>query len=487
MRFENLRTRCLFCDHVSADAFNSADRMCRRTGCASHTVIPTDQTDFYVSTIPEFRGDLPKQTPSIEEIEMKIGAAEPLANGRPNPAQLPPIDGHLGVADTFALDSTEPRQNGHQYEGWRIEYPYKRDILDEDFGLKCGNPILLNIGTQLGIEVDVLDFSTHYISRTMKDPRSWSIVNLALEKGIRHLALWTAGNAGLSLARLVYMVNHRLPPEKRIQVYCIVKADLDPNILCQLEQWQAYVVIDHTSRDDYSPILKEDDVWQMIASNLSKKPAPEERWHVTDGWDGVGILNYYQVALQVLTASLVDSTTVGKEAEQQYDAAIIPVGSGDMFMGFYLASVDGFHRDRRPKMFAAVPPAGRNIFSGVREETTRTRPSAAGKLEGDYTPLAYALRHLESNGKIGKLEIDDPTHRLGVSILRGIQPHCPFPFEPSAALAFSAVQKYRQIRPPRGRHGALNLKKRILVVSSGSGLMPNSETMWLRKYWFGQG
>src|SRR5258706_10734229 len=109
--------------------------------------------------------------------------------------------------------------------------PYRTDML-ANLGLSLGRPTVYRCARLEGVgafaKVYVLDMSTFYWSHTLKDPRSWAILNVAIAKGIRHLALYTAGNAGISLARLAYAVNKRLAPEQRISIYALVDETVAP-------------------------------------------------------------------------------------------------------------------------------------------------------------------------------------------------------------------------------------------------------------------
>lgn len=110
----------------------------------------------------------------------------------------------------------------------RLEEP--RELLKKSFRAKlhipCGQPALFEMEhlarfSGLG-GTWVLDMSPYTWSGTHKDLRSWAVLSQAIEHEVQHLALWTAGNAGLSLAKLVKRWNATVPPKKRKTVYCLV-------------------------------------------------------------------------------------------------------------------------------------------------------------------------------------------------------------------------------------------------------------------------
>lgn len=481
MLLHNLRSRCLFCDSVVKAPYSTENRLCPRAGCASKEAIATAESDFFVSLIPDFTGRVLARTPEQSLFEATHGVSTSSIDNRPLAKFLPPISADLGLSDIFAIEDLQGKPFvSTSYRGWPIEFPYERDHLRMQFGMRCGNPRLHHMGAQFGFRLDVLDFSTQLLSGTMKDPRSWAIVNNALEHGIKHLALWTAGNAGYSLAKLVYQVNCFLKPDDRLHVYCIVQQKLEREVLAHLRMWQAHVITDNRLAERGSPLLSEDDVWSLIASHLSIAPPAESRWHVTDGWDGVGIMTYYLLALQVLFIEDEQG-----EAGKNYDAVVIPVGSGDLFIGFYLAALDlygGIRGAHMPRFIAAVPPV--NIFT---DDTGVAKGSSiAGKLYGDYTPLSRALRHYFKYDRVGRLIIDDACIRECVRQLTATRPHVPFPFEPSSIVGLAALKPYHEERAkPRSRLGSFNLKERVLVVNTGCGIMPPTELRWLAANWTG--
>ena len=143
------------------------------------------------------------------------------------------------LARTAGADVVPPPPSRKRHRLARL-LPYEHDFLKSTAGLSCGNALCFDapqVAYASGLEdLKVLDLSTYLWSRTLKDPRSWAVVNLAIEKGVRHLATWTAGNAGLSLARLAQAANRWLPRERRLSVYSVwgPQDDLDEAVQAQL-------------------------------------------------------------------------------------------------------------------------------------------------------------------------------------------------------------------------------------------------------------
>src|SRR6202012_1660218 len=124
--------------------------------------------------------------------------------------------------------------------------PYIEDRLSKTHHLRCGNAAVHRVrGLEVLTNSDlvlVLDMGQYYWSGTLKDPRSWAIINTALAHKITELVLWTAGNAAISLAKLAQSVNRRLPPKERIQIHAIVNESVPSEIRTRLRLWQCKVI-----------------------------------------------------------------------------------------------------------------------------------------------------------------------------------------------------------------------------------------------------
>ena len=153
---------------------------------------------------------------------------------------------------------------------------------------------------------------SYYWPGTLKDPRSWAIINTALAGGVTDISVWTAGNAGVGLAKLAHFANRRVLPDARLQIHAIVDNEVAGEIRAQLRLWQCEVL--DLFRQD-RPVLNPADIRRLVARGLNRsRRSLEEKsyWHVTDGWDGIGLLMYRLIAAQVLrdlSAVLFDGKT----------------------------------------------------------------------------------------------------------------------------------------------------------------------------------
>ena len=111
-----------------------------------------------------------------------------------------------------------------------------RELLEKVFTYKlllpCGQPSLFemkHLAQFAGIgNTWVLDLSPYIWSGTLKDLRSWAVMSLAVEHKIKNLALWTAGNAGYSLAKMVHRWNATVSEVERKTVYSLVDSSALP-------------------------------------------------------------------------------------------------------------------------------------------------------------------------------------------------------------------------------------------------------------------
>src|SRR6185295_9952908 len=151
-------------------------------------------------------------------------------------------------------------------------------------------------------QLTVCDLSTYLWSSTLKDPRSWAVMCLALKYGVRHLGVWTAGNAGYSLARLAYAVNRLLPPDRRVQVHCYYdgkEESLPRGSRYTLRGFQANLLEIPTLGQ--GTIFTPEYALECLNATRTSHISQDDYWEVTDGWDGVGILMYRLLARQVCT------------------------------------------------------------------------------------------------------------------------------------------------------------------------------------------
>lgn len=165
--------------------------------------------------------------------------------------------------------------------------------------LPCGRPVLFEadpLARFSGFKhAWILDMSPYLWSGTLKDLKSWAVLSVALEHNIRHLALWTAGNAGLSLAKLVHRWNVAQQDEqKRRIVHCLVDTMVPPEVVVGLRSLQCRVAPISTGA---GAVLSREQLYNVVVSLVD---GVDSYWQVTDGWDGVGVFMYSLLARQTI-------------------------------------------------------------------------------------------------------------------------------------------------------------------------------------------
>jgi hypothetical protein len=389
MVLEDFYSRCFLCGREEP-TFNSEARIC---ACVHRQGFPESELPCYVSLLPGLRDYSVRHLPSLWK-------------ARPSDV-LAVATGDLGLSqDAIArqIEAVDERCNMR---------PYQIDLLNTSHHLRCGNSMVYrssSLEDMTGSElVLVLDMGTYYWSGTLKDPRSWAILNTALTSHITDLAVWTAGNAGISLAKLAYFANRRLPPESRLQIHAIVDDDIGPEIRRQLRLWQCEVL--DLFRQD-KPVLNPSEIRALVAARLRcsrRRLEDSSYWHVTDGWDGVGLLMYRLIAAQVIR----DLCGVLNDEQAGPLDIVVPVGTGDLLLGFYLGLKDceeaGVIRYGACRL-VGVLPSGANILHNVRQRGIPTPINPGGglnvspsaplmpKLKSLYTPLAPCLAQIEKEG-----------------------------------------------------------------------------------------
>lgn len=356
-----------------------------------------------------------------------------------------------------------------------------KKVFRSELLLPCGQPSLfesesLTEYSGLG-SVWVLDMSPYLWSGTHKDIRSWAVLSAAMEHGIKHLALWTAGNAGFSLAKLVHRWNAMMPEEEHKQVYCFVDSSAPPEIVVAMRALRCSVAPIATGT---GAILSNDHLFNVVNALSQGRVKTESYWQVTDGWDGVGPFIYSLLAQQALY--LLQSKLKGEDFDLYI---IVPVGTGNLLVGFIRAmervtELGG----RRAKMVGALP-SGDNVITpllpggGKQNGSSRMRsdPPEAPKLAGFYSPLSPCLWHLlqsKSFGDIGAVEFIEVDRSSQVEAASHVlnPSHTMIAAEPSALVAFGALKDLSQIIAGNGRDRS---KSAVMVVNSGFGLMEIKE------------
>ncbi len=366
-----------------------------------------------------------------------------------------------------------------------------QEILREGFPsdplLPCGQPVLFPaplLAQFAGLgQVWILDMSPYISSGTLKDLRSWAVLSLAIENKINHLAVWTAGNAGLSLAKLVHRWNAAQRTQvSRKTVHCLVDAFAPPEIVVTLRSLQCSVAPISTGS---GAILSREQVYNVVASLAKMK---EDYWQVTDGWDGVGTFMYSLLARQCLylLGKRLEATGTSGAASIY---VVVPLGTGNLLFGFARGIEKAL--EPQPKLIAALP-YGDNMmtpFLGEEDESNhrpRMRRAApvAPKLTGFYSPLSPCLWHLALNRDFSDhhavefIEVDRASQIEAASHVFSLPQDEAIASEPSALIAFGALKQLEQrIR----EHGRSPDKSVVLVVNSGFGIMGEEEEEFYTK------
>lgn len=447
---ETFYGRCLVCgENMGAFGWAPATRLCGRRGCVQPHLFRgagASSETLLVSVAPEW----------VERLEV---------------VALPSIDGPS--SDLLALRSDRvlaPRIKNEAVDLLAKWLPYKQDFLAEVCGARCGNALcyrLPRISYAAHLEeVFVLDFSTYKWSGTLKDPRSWAIVNVALERGVQHLAAWTAGNAGLSLARICQLVNHWLPRERRLHCYALhgPSDELDDSIRFQLLQ-AGCTVIETASDEVFTPGMIERNV--RLHAEADGSWSRDRFWDVSDGWEGVGLIMYRLIMAQVLR-------------DLAAEVVVVPIGTGNLAIGTVLAAEDVGRNGGRVSVFG-VAPQGDNVRqqiealmqTAVRRTTydpSRPRPLMP-KLESTYTPLLACIDHFCRRQQLEIIEVDRRQQENALSNLYRVR----MPWiaaEPSSVAAFAAITEVKR------RRG----KGRVLVVNTGCGVLSRREQEFMRPF-----
>jgi hypothetical protein len=475
MKLDYLSSRCFLCGRKEC-AFNTESRIC---DCVRAQGFAENELACYVTFLPE------PQSYSVSDLP-SLWADEP--------------------ADVFAIAADNlgappeliSKQNKAVEKGSKV-YPYVTDLLGTSHHLRCGNASVYRSASLEGLTgsdlVLVLDMGSYYWSGTLKDPRSWAIINTALACKTTEIAVWTAGNAGFSLAKLAHFVNRRLPAEQRLQVHTIVDTEVSPEIRAQLRLWQCEVL--DIFRQD-RPVLNPMEIRNLVAARIRRSRrslSDSSYWHVTDGWDGVGLLMYRLIAAQVIR----DLYAAFLHPEAEPLDIVLPVGTGDLLLGFYLGLRDCEQQGIVPRgacRLVGVLPAGDNILGNIRRRSipSGTEGSAHSngsngavpvmpKLKGLYTPLAPCLARIEKERAVSFIVVTEADQlRAGRQILSGGIDDG-IVAEPSALATFGALPHlqngFRHSEAENGR--TYHCGRRLLMINSGLGIMGRPEETLLQR------
>ncbi|MBR9704564.1 PLP-dependent lyase/thiolase [Candidatus Pacearchaeota archaeon] len=235
---------------------------------------------------------------------------------------------------------------------------------------------------------------------TYKDRRNKLVIEKAKKEHVDKLVLITSGNAGYSLAR--YSQN------SNIKIICIIDKNLKKSIKNKLKQYSKIIEVNLSER-----ILKPEEVISLVRENDE-----EVIWDVTNG---------YHKAYEKIVEEI---------NHEDPDFIILPMGSGEAFVGFY----NGIRKLKLKTKLIGV---------GVKDKWN----SYADKLHTPWTPYKSKIQSILKEGhKIIKLD-EEEIKKVYKEISTILDT------EPSSSVVFGVLSK-------------LNIDKdnKIILINSGKGL-----------------
>ncbi len=425
-------SRCVVCDR----RWSSYDPQVRLCKCVDANIpAKSREAQLYVTIFPEASDLRPENVPSLWSAHKEDVVA--VSTDSPSPSWHVP-QGPAGTFSTRYIDEKLIRHN-----------------------LKCGNSKVFRSSYLERLthanRSFVFDMSSYYWTSTLKDPRSWIIVSTALKRGLRDLFLWTAGNAGESLAKIVNVLNRHLSPGDRLRVHAAVNSAVTGDIRRRLTLWGCNVI----TSIPRGQIATEQELLGAAEANLDGGRLIDRAtaWHVTDGWDGVGLIFYRLLATQVVR----DIVSMAGPFD-----IFVPMGTGSLTLAFCLAVEDcelAGLVTRGDCRVVGVAPRGENITSDI----LRREPHGHGdespcyptmpKLTGTYSPLSLCLRKMHDRGVLEFCLVERDVHvALGARLLADRHQNG-FAAEPSALSAFVAAAMDKQ----EGRN--------VIIVNTGMGCL----------------
>jgi hypothetical protein len=437
--FPDLRGICICCPSVTA--FNIGDRYCHARNChGRYYPINDEDRELFVTIVPERKMDYSTLAKETRDSIVQFAGEQPA--------------GRLSDLSPYL--------------------PYHHDTLQE-MGLSLGRPTVYRSKRledwSLFSEVHVLDLSTFPWSGTLKDPKNWAVMNCAIEQDVSVLGLYTAGNAGISLAKMAYGAGRLLG--RRFRIFALVDDTVGDDIRNLLRVWDSTVIED----DNRKYILDPVDFWRRVHPHLESNE--ERRWQVTDGLDGVSIIMYRLIFIEVL-----------RRVRPSY--IVVPLGTGNLYVGAHLATCDVFAEEERPKIFTAVPDAENvtryfDSFREPKEPPTSGKHAIMPKLVGRYTPLLPALAFLHNSSQARSITV---SHAMQSNVAQALwqqirQNEPTTAAEPSALAAAAALcgdgkfEGLRELIRPPDRYQQFHSDQPVLVVNSGFGILGESEREFL--------
>ena len=390
-------SQCFGCEHYYDDfelGFNNRRHDKKsESACEVASGWPLDQWDTLVSHLPNWK--FPLDITVLPPVRRERGSQD--ADLFARWADIDEEDRDKGFPKGLTPLS-KPVYNPRKLKNL---FPYIRDHLAEQ-GWRCGSPLLWRSERiQSWIwhpQVFVLYMSTYLWSHTLKDLRTWAIINVACDHGFRHLAAWTAGNAGLSLAMLVRACNNFLPANERMRVYTLFDegdTSVRDIVIDTLSSWECILipVPGITSKKVFRP----EDLRRKVRNRAvglsgfeSEEKFNKQYLESTDGWD-IGIVMYRLLFAQVIR-------------DLRPTHIVIPLGTGNLAIGAVLAVNDCFDNQKdysRPRIYGAQPE-GMNITNQIRASKdpwyfpkSPKHPPLMPKIANTYSPLKpcidYAL------------------------------------------------------------------------------------------------
>lgn len=235
---------------------------------------------------------------------------------------------------------------------------------------------------------------------TWKDRRSEIVLHKAKEEQGDTLVLITSGNAGYSLTRFSQNSN--------INVICIVDKGLKKSIRDELKQYSKIIEVNLSEK-----ILKPEEV-----ITLAREHDEEVIWDVTNGFH-----EGYETLIE--------------EVKQVHpNCIILPVGSGEAFVGFY----NGIKKHKLKTTLIGV---------GVKDKWH----SYADKLHTPWTPYKSKIQSILKEGH-------QIIHLNEEEIKKAYKEHsATLDIEPSSAVVFGVLPKLK-----------IDKNSTIILINSGKGL-----------------
>jgi hypothetical protein len=416
------------------------------------------------------------------------------------PGILPNEPGFATDGSIIWADSEDELPSSHSdhvsgdfsLNAWNSLFPFESNFLSRH-GLRSGHAFCYR-GKRLQDYADckgiyVLDMGGYYWSGTLKDPRMWSCVNVAVENGLRVLWAWTAGNAGLSLARLAAAANAFLPPGDRLHVYLFydfTDTAMEKDVLPLLKESGGVMVpVSNPTGGVYSPFELLQKIKREVHQSVwNETIAQEAYWDITDGWDGCGAIDYRRIFLQAFL-------------RLQPELVVMPLGTGNLLVGSLLAAKDYAELTGRsaPRCVCGVPH-DQNVVLQIARAPGFTKSAAqlkesvkledrsltavlrwTPKVAGYYSALLACIEHAIRQGDVAVFGIDGvrlrEAYRAACGPAQVTQPRY-IRSEPSSAVAFAALRNLVSV-------DRSITDRRVLVINTGCGIMGADEVSFLRE------